>query len=566
MGRAILFATESGGFVPNDNNDKDDLFYHDVATGITSVITPVDDDLTEIQSIRGSSVSEDGRYVTFSAQVRDFNEDGSWFNTEGVFLYDHLLRVTNRLTPARYFGGSPDISDDGQVIAFLAGTGYLELDLNNFGDVAAVFQSEIPDVVRFENVLTTVDPIGHGAGQLIEGPANAFDGINRLMINGNDYTPTTRGTLVDAGHTIQTAAQTIDSVIVSREVTGVDYENSDFIRTVEVLENPTDVEITIDITLIGNLGSGLQTNVFATGDGDLQVEVSDHWFGTDDSDASDKPAIIHVFSSPGGLSPNSANLVGDNLSWNFQVSIPPGQVRRLASLTLVGATQSGVIDSLDTLFPSGTPSEQVYAFLNGDESESILNFLANDAPIAHAGGPYAADEGSAVTLTGSATVDTITPNEELQFDWDFNYDESQFDVDEQGEELEILFPDDSAARIIAVRVTDPQGLSAIATTTLEVFNVPVEFDAGPDEQLSLSRNGTFSRLITFADPGADDWSGIVDFGDGSVPEPLMIDSENQNFDLSHTFSEPGTYSVDILLEDGDGGSQADQLRSYSLSR
>ncbi len=183
----------------------------------------------------------------------------------------------------------------------------------------------------------------------------------------------------------------------------------------------------------------------------------------------------------------------------------------------------------------------------------VQTLEANTPPIADAGGVYSVQEGTQLQLDASGSSDAEDANIALTFEWDLDYDGVNFDVDVQGELATTTFDDDFASRNIALRVTDSEGLATIDLTTLEVTNVNVAFDAGANATLNTIDVGAFTRSnVSFADPGNDTWSGTVDFGDGSGETALTIDSVNKNFDLNHSYTAAGTYTVTVSLTDDDG--------------
>jgi YVTN family beta-propeller protein len=99
--------------------------------------------------------------------------------------------------------------------------------------------------------------------------------------------------------------------------------------------------------------------------------------------------------------------------------------------------------------------------------------------------------------------------------------------------------------------------STQTTFTLVVNNVAPDFEAGLDEVVQPSASGGFNRTITFTDPGADLWSGTVNFGDSTGDVPLTIDQLNKSFAINHTYATDGTYPVTVTVEDGDTGSHTD---------
>ena len=94
----------------------------------------------------------------------------------------------------------------------------------------------------------------------------------------------------------------------------------------------------------------------------------------------------------------------------------------------------------------------------------------NAAPQANAAGPYVALVNSPIVLNGAGTSDVDNAADTLVYQWDMNYDGTQFDVDATGKQPSMTFNAVAAPRTIALRATDPAGLSNISTTTLQVVN------------------------------------------------------------------------------------------------
>ena len=83
--------------------------------------------------------------------------------------------------------------------------------------------------------------------------------------------------------------------------------------------------------IVGNLGSNGATTVFATSDGDTDVDTTDQWIGTDDGAGG--PAIIDYIHGPLGLQPTLVVRTGDNIEWTYSLTVPAGRTVRLATLT-----------------------------------------------------------------------------------------------------------------------------------------------------------------------------------------------------------------------------------------
>jgi hypothetical protein len=95
----------------------------------------------------------------------------------------------------------------------------------------------------------------------------------------------------------------------------------------------------------------------------------------------------------------------------------------------------------------------------------------NDRPVASAGGPYSIGEGLEIGLVGSGNDQDA--GQALTFEWDLDFDGSNFQPTVSGTAPVVAFPDQFATRLIALRVTDngtpPQ--NTIVTTTLTVTNI-----------------------------------------------------------------------------------------------
>ena len=102
---------------------------------------------------------------------------------------------------------------------------------------------------------------------------------------------------------------------------------------------------------------------------------------------------------------------------------------------------------------------------------------------------------------------------------------------------------------LTVTVTDDAGATSSSSATFVVNNVAPSVDAGPG---GVFDGGVFEYSGSFADPGADEWTATVDWGDGSPVEPLTLDG--MTFDLSHTFAGGGPYTLKVTVTDSDGGS------------
>jgi len=90
-----------------------------------------------------------------------------------------------------------------------------------------------------------------------------------------------------------------------------------------------------------------------------------------------------------------------------------------------------------------------------------------------------------------------------------------------------------------------------------VENVPPALDPLPD---SFAPTGeSFSVPVSFSDPGADDHTATIDWGDGSAVDVVPIESGDT---ISHIYASDITTTASVTVDDGDGGSDT---RSFGVT-
>jgi large repetitive protein len=105
-----------------------------------------------------------------------------------------------------------------------------------------------------------------------------------------------------------------------------------------------------------------------------------------------------------------------------------------------------------------------------------------------------------------------------------------------------------------VSVTDDDGGSGSASTSVTVRNVAPVVNAGPDA--AIAAGASFTSSGSFTDPGSDSWSATVDYGDGSNVQTLAL-SANKGFSLSHSYAAPGAYLATVRVQDSGGAVGSD---------
>jgi hypothetical protein len=202
---------------------------------------------------------------------------------------------------------------------------------------------------------------------------------------------------------------------------------------------------------------------------------------------------------------SAGRVVGDAL-----ISLSPTSSRRLAFLYEDGETLD-----LNTLIPAGSGWELESAIAVSDAGHIVgrgrfmgqfghyfLLTPANEPPTVTLESPLEVDEGSPLTVMATGTDPEGGP---LVYDWDLDGDGIYEVVD--GGDTVVLDPagdDGPSTRTVGVRVTDEGGLTAAASTTIDILNV------APTATLSASAttiyvNGSVDLTLTSPfDPSAAD--------------------------------------------------------------
>jgi hypothetical protein len=248
--------------------------------------------------------------------------------------------------------------------------------------------------------------------------------------------------------------------------------------------------------------------------------------------------------SDDALGTNSLTLTGADAS-SFQ--IVAGNKLRLKAGTSLNANTHPVLSvtiNLSDSSLSGSPISSQTVTLNISD--------VDEPPTANAGGPYVIAEGDSLTVTAGPSVDP--EGFPLTYAWDIDGD-GQFD-DASGSSATLTWAqlgalsipiNDSAARTVALRVTDAGGNSTTATASLTINETP------PTIIVTGSVYTTSGALYTInlaaTDPGDDTiTSWHINWGDGTIQTVAGTSST-----ASHTYSVPGgTRSITLTGTDENG--------------
>jgi Tol biopolymer transport system component len=142
-GHYVLFDSGSSNFVPDDTNNRGDLFVHDLWTGETELVSLNTEGEQGNNTSGGASISANGRYIAFQSLATNLVMSDT-NDLLDVFRGDRLLGITERMNvnlqgeEANGFSGSSSLSAEGSHTTFTSGANNLVPDdLNEFYDVFA---------------------------------------------------------------------------------------------------------------------------------------------------------------------------------------------------------------------------------------------------------------------------------------------------------------------------------------------------------------------------------------------------------------------------------------------
>ncbi|HRY36253.1 MAG TPA: peptidoglycan-binding protein [Candidatus Magasanikbacteria bacterium] len=213
-----------------------------------------------------------------------------------------------------------------------------------------------------------------GGGYLNDGSNDAYDGMYYLEISGEQYNGNFAA-FEENDREFVFDQETISNLNVSRKLI-VPTTTNGFGRYLEIINNPTEEPVTINVRVYGNLGSDGGTKLIRTSNGDRILTTEDYWLSTDDSrDGGYDPSLGHLWDGNGGSDRiDSVELSGDDLEyyWN-NVTINPGETKIYMHFAIQRNTRDEVLAKLFKL-SNNVDSLPITVGMTNEEISAVQNW------------------------------------------------------------------------------------------------------------------------------------------------------------------------------------------------
>ncbi len=202
------------------------------------------------------------------------------------------------------------------------------------------------------------------------------------------------------------------------------------------------------------------------------------------------------------------------------------------------------------------------------DSESFVAIWinpVNDAPVIMVSAPATIGEGSPVVLDASGTRDP--EGDDLVFNWDLNGDgvfNNAAGAVVQLEWTDLLnlgLNDDRCTAgepcYLVLRVDDDDRVS-VETLPLTIANVAPSLLGGLSEQTIDEGSAVQFDALAFTDSGTSEvYTAAFDWGDGTPSDAALVDQTNRTISGSHVYRDDGDLTVNLTVNDDDGGSSTE---------
>jgi DNA/RNA endonuclease G (NUC1) len=253
-----------------------------------------------------------------------------------------------------------------------------------------------------------------------------------------------------------------------------------------------------------------------------------------------------------GTIQNLGKIAIPDSTWKIAVITPAGTGLN-ADGTLPANTTVMAVNMPNVAQPRDTNWQMYLTTIDKIERSTGYDFLAlladavechvegNCAPTAHITNDISGqvNEGQTVEFSGATSTDP-DEGDVLTMAWTVNGTNAG-----TGQVLQVTFADDGVYAI-RLTVTDHDGATSVTSSNVTVQNVAPAIAAFAGAM--ILRGETYTATGNFSDPGADSWTGLVNYNDGSGTSALPL--SGKSFTLSHAYTSAGSFAVTVSVSDG----------------
>lgn len=454
--------------------------------GIEILSVVIDDD-APVSNPGGPYVTDEGTSITLDASGS--SDDGSIVSYEWDLDNDGLFDDATGVTISALF------DNDSLLGPYIIGLKVTDNDSNSSISTIGVFVNNVIPIISVSPGLTTIDE-----GETFTGSGSFIDPGDDLFSGSVDYGD---GQDVDMTLTL-TPSKTfvLDHVYKQNGVYTVIVTVSDNSQEGTITDTFDVTVNNVSPTVIPGTGTALsEGDSFATS-GSFSDPGEDNWIITVDYD--DGSPVDSIAFNPDKTF-DVGHTFADDGTYDVEVSVDDGDAITTESFTVTVTNIPPTVDAGS----DGTISE-------GSEFSSV---------------GFVTDPGSE---SFSATIDYgdgsgVMP---LVINGDNSFDISH------------IYEDDDAFTI-SVSVDDDGDVISVDTALVTVNNITPSISIGSS---IVDENRLYESSGFFTDPGSDTWTATVNYGDGSGNLPLVLNPD-MTFDLSHSYSTNGAYSVLVEIND-----------------
>ena len=319
----------------------------------------------------------DGDGLT-NAQEQTLGTDPNVADTDGDGLDDGEEVLTDNTDPLVRDTDGDGLTDYEEVVTYPTDPLVVDTDGGGRGDGDEVAEGTDP-VNGSDDSLAAALPVNfQDLGgftwdlqqdvEVLDGSSDRFDGVLKLEVGGAAFPAFTEGRLLPDQRTLVVGPWIAPSGLDVRRKVFVP-TNDSFARYLELLDNPTDLPITVEVRLVDDLGQPRIAT--ATSDGDLDTTAGDLWLATEDLSGGRNTALVWA----DGLAavPTDAFHVGDHVEVAFEVTVPAGE--RVVLLHLA-AQRNGTTEAVTAATDLAALAGAAGAGLTPKERAEIANFFA----------------------------------------------------------------------------------------------------------------------------------------------------------------------------------------------